>query len=95
MRQLHGRCLCVRPNALLCTCTGAPVSALPGRLRAVVCRGMEQVQAVLVEAQRAQAAAPATKLNVLGARTPAFLEMSLACLYSAVWQALNLLTPVS
>lgn len=46
------------------------MSALPGRLRAVVCRGMEQVQAVLVEAQRAQAAAPSAKLNVLGAPMP-------------------------
>ncbi|CAL5224212.1 g6858 [Coccomyxa viridis] len=46
--------------------TGAPVSAMPGRLRAVVSRGMEQVQAVLVEAQRAEAVAPARKLNVLG-----------------------------
>lgn len=39
---------------------------MPGRLRAVVSRGMEQVQAVLVEAQRAEAVAPARKLNVLG-----------------------------
>ena len=39
---------------------------MPGRLRAVVCRGMEQVQAVLVEAQRAESVAPARKLNVLG-----------------------------
>ena len=46
--------------------TGAPVSAMPGRLRAVVCRGMEQVQAVLVEAQRAEAVAPSRTLNVLG-----------------------------
>lgn len=39
---------------------------MPGRLRAVVCRGMEQMQAVLVEAQRAEAVAPSRKLNVLG-----------------------------
>ncbi len=39
---------------------------MPGRLRAVVSRGMEQVQAVLVEAQRAESVAPARKLNVLG-----------------------------
>ena len=56
--------LCLRH--FLCSRTGAPVSAMPGRLRAVVCRGMEQVQAVLVEAQRAQAVAPSRKLNVLG-----------------------------
>jgi len=39
---------------------------MPGRLRAVVCRGMEQVQAVLVEAQRAESVASSRKLNVLG-----------------------------
>lgn len=57
------------------------MSALPGRLRAVVCRGMEQVQAVLVEAQHAQAAAPSTKLNVLGAPMLAFpgITACLAC----------------
>ena len=69
-RQLSGGHLCVPLNVPSCACAGAPVSALPGRLRAVVCRGMEQVQAVLVEAQRAQAAAPSAKLNVLGARMP-------------------------
>lgn len=42
------------------------MSAMPGRLRAVVCRGMEQVQAVLVEAQRAESVASSRKLNVLG-----------------------------
>ena len=63
------------------------MSALPGRLRAVVCGGMEQVQAVLVEAQRAQAAAPSTKLNVLGARTLASPNTIPACLASAIWQA--------
>ncbi len=45
---------------------GAPVSGVPGRLRAVICRGMEQVQAVLVEAQHAQQACPGRQLNVLG-----------------------------
>ena len=59
------------------------MSALPGRLRAVVCRGMEQVQAVLVEAQRAQAAAPSAKLNVLGT------ARALPSPASATWQAPN------
>ncbi|KAK9917910.1 hypothetical protein WJX75_009504 [Coccomyxa subellipsoidea] len=46
--------------------TGSPVSAMPGRLRAVVCAGMEQVQAVLVEAKRAEAVVPNHRFNTLG-----------------------------
>ena len=46
------------------------MSAMPGRMRAVVCRGMEQVQAVLVEAQAAEAVAPSRMLNVLGMPHP-------------------------
>ncbi|EIE27758.1 hypothetical protein COCSUDRAFT_64368 [Coccomyxa subellipsoidea C-169] len=46
--------------------TGSPVSALPGRLRAVVCKGMEQVQAVLMEARRAEAVVPGHRFNTLG-----------------------------
>jgi hypothetical protein len=40
---------------------------MPGRLRAVVCAGMEQVQAVLVEAKRAEAVVPNHRFNTLGA----------------------------
>lgn len=43
------------------------MSAVPGRLRAVVVAGMEQVQAVLAEAHRAQAVAPGHRFNTLGA----------------------------
>ncbi|CAL8463713.1 g3247 [Coccomyxa elongata] len=46
--------------------TGAPVSAMPGRLRAVVCAGMEQVQAVLMEAKRAEAVVTNHRFNTLG-----------------------------
>lgn len=49
---------------------GAPVSAMPGRLRAVVCKGMEQVQAVLMEAKRAEAAVPNHRFNTLGPLMP-------------------------
>ena len=40
---------------------------MPARLRAVVCAGMEQVQAVLVEAKRAEAVVPNHRFNTLGA----------------------------
>lgn len=46
--------------------TGAPVSAMPGRLRAVISAGMEQVQAVLMEAKRAEAVVTNHRFNTLG-----------------------------
>lgn len=67
------------------------MSGVPGRLRAVVCRGMEQMQAVLVEAQRAQQACPGRQLNVLGASSlllrlqpQAPLAGDMVCLHAAV-----------
>ena len=42
------------------------MSGVPGRLRAMMLAGMDQVQAVLAEAHRAQRVAPAHKFNTLG-----------------------------
>ena len=51
-----------------------------------MCRGMEQMQAVLVEAQRAQQACPGRQLNVLGAPS-LLLRLQLRRLWQVTWSA--------
>ena len=66
------------------------MSALPGRLRAVVCKGMEQVQAVLMEARRAEAVVPGHRFNTLGAHA----HFPLFCSSSWMHPALCSCTPL-